>query len=114
MFKFRAKRKFDKTMAKIWSFGYVDQDNWEKYKALHVEGMILACMVDFGSYRDPQWACVQALETIRSRREQYLMGMPFEYYADLVVTLKDKVSQLPQDYRDTAAKLEQLASKLEL
>lgn len=113
MFKFMAQRKYDKALSKILAFGDIDNDNWSEYKALHVEGMILACMVDFNSHHDPGWACLQALETVRSRREQYLLTMPFEYYADLVITLRDKVSQLPQEYKDTAAKLEQLAAQLE-
>ena len=113
MFRFLAKRKYDKALSKVLAFGDIDRENWEKYKQLHVSGMILACMVDFGSHHDPGWACIQALEEVKSRREQYLVSMPFEYYADLVCTLKDKVSQLPQDYRDTAATMEQLAAKLE-
>ena len=70
-------------------------------------------MVSYGSHHDPQWACIQALETIKEFRENYLRsGMSFEMYADLIVAMKDKVSRLPVHYRATADKLMELAKEL--
>ena len=113
MLKFLAKRKYDKALSKVRAFGDINRENWPSYKQLHVEGLILACMVDFGSNHDPGWACIQAFEEVKSRREQYLVSMPVEFYSDLYLTLRDRVSQLSQDYRDIAATMETLASKLE-
>ena len=87
--------------------------NWPEMKRLYIEGMILACMLDYGSLHDPQWATIQALEAIRDAKEKYaLSGMPFELYADLIVTMRDRVSQLPPRVRETAAKLQALAEEL--
>ena len=113
MLRFIAQRKFNKARVKMLEYGEVNPCNWPEFKALHIESMILACMVDFGSYNDPGWALLQAQETIKDRKEDYIrVGMPIEMYCDLVVTTREKVKQLPIHYRETADKLKEISQSL--
>lgn len=92
MFNFLKKRKFKRLYRNLVNFGVVDEDNWSEFKALHIRTMTLACQLDFGSCRE--WAQVQALETIKRYRGFYLEYMPFDYYTDLFVTLREEVKPL--------------------
>lgn len=113
MFKFIAKRKFNQVMREMRSFGYIHPLNWDEMKRLHIKAMVLGCMVHLGSHNDPGWAVMQAQELINESQEDYAKGGMFpEQYAELVIAIGAEVSQLPQHYRDTAARLEELRRRL--
>lgn len=90
--RFWLKRRYNKILAKLRSYQVVDDILWPEYKALHIEGMILACMIDYRS--SPESACLQALNAVKLHRSDYLdrVKMPSEMYADLIVTLRELVS----------------------
>ncbi len=87
MFNFFKTRKYFKLLKEIIYWGPIDEENWDKWKATHIECMIIACELDKGLNR--RQACMEALRTIKLKRDFYLECMPTENYADLIVTLKN-------------------------
>jgi len=87
--------------------------NWQEFKTLWIEAMILACLIECCKPGDLKWACCQAYDEVIVNRERFIQeGMPSEFYADLVVTMREKMAQLPAHYRETTNQLRELREEL--
>ena len=89
MLKILAERKCRKMLGELLEWGEVTPDNWLEYKQKHIEAMLLAAQLDRNCSRS--WAKWVVFQEVCCNRAYE--GMPAEFYADILHTVKAMVLQ---------------------